>query len=89
MEEGFQGRGLCGFNRPWQESDSGITRRPREELRVFALLNVQARIAIYYGETAELKIVSGEGNGTVAVIDLPADRCREERGEAEHESHDC
>lgn len=65
------------------------TAPPEKNSEFFALLNVQARITIYYGETAELKIVSGEGNGTTAIIDLPAERCREERGEPEHESHDC
>lgn len=54
----------------------------------FALLNVQARIGIYYGETADLIIESIEGEGTTATINLPVNRCNNYRRESEHELDD-
>lgn len=54
----------------------------------FALLNVQARIGIYYGETADLIIESIEGEGTTATINLPVNRCNNDRRESEHELDD-
>ncbi|XID93499.1 sensor histidine kinase [Paenibacillaceae bacterium WGS1546] len=41
----------------------------------FGLLNVKARIRLYYGDSAEFSIDSKEGEGTTARIHLPAERC--------------
>ncbi|MDQ8738581.1 sensor histidine kinase [Paenibacillus sp. LHD-38] len=46
----------------------------------FGLLNVKARMKLYYGEAAEFTIESGEGAGTIARIKLPVERCRQEWG---------
>ncbi|MNI93685.1 hypothetical protein D3C73_1516740 [compost metagenome] len=43
----------------------------------FGLLNVKARILIYYGETARFTLESVEGVGTTAVLDIPVECCRE------------
>ncbi|RAV04609.1 sensor histidine kinase [Paenibacillus sp. YN15] len=42
----------------------------------FGLLNVKARIKIYYGDSAELYFDSREGEGTTVSVDLPVQRCR-------------
>lgn len=56
---------------------------------LFGLLNVRGRIKLYYGEKAELFIVSGEVGGTIARIELPIERCnRMWEGEDQHESDD-
>jgi two-component system, sensor histidine kinase YesM len=44
----------------------------------FGLLNVKARIKIYYGETADFRIESTEGEGTTATVDIPIERCKEQ-----------
>ncbi len=41
----------------------------------FGVLNIKARIKIYYGDTAEFTIESKEGQGTRATINLPIERC--------------
>lgn len=42
----------------------------------FGLLNVKARIHIYYGESAELHFESVEGQGTMVSVNLPLYRCQ-------------
>ena len=44
----------------------------------FGLLNVRARIRLYYGESAELSIDSEEGQGTQATLNLPIAGCSDE-----------
>jgi two-component system sensor histidine kinase YesM len=66
-----------------------ITSPSERNSSFFALLNVQARIGIYYGETADLIIESIEGEGTTATMKLPVNRCIKDRRESEHEPNDC
>lgn len=58
-----------------------ITSPSERNSSFFALLNVQARIGIYYGETADLIIESIEGQGTTATMKLPVNRCSMDRRE--------
>ncbi|KAA8786942.1 sensor histidine kinase [Paenibacillus amylolyticus] len=66
-----------------------ITSPSERNSSFFALLNVQARIGIYYGETADLIIESIEGEGTTATMKFPVNRCSKDRRESEHEPNDC
>ena len=61
---------------------------PDRHSEFFGLMNVKARIKLYYGETAEFAIESREGEGTTATIDLPVERCRCQWEGDEHESDD-
>jgi two-component system sensor histidine kinase YesM len=45
---------------------------------LFGLRNVAARMNMYYGDEAELRIESEEGDGTVATLLLPLDKCLED-----------
>ncbi|MGO4548193.1 sensor histidine kinase [Paenibacillus sp. 2TAB23] len=46
----------------------------------FGLLNVKARMKLYYGEAASFTVESEEGAGTTARIKLPVERCRQDWG---------
>jgi len=75
------GKGICeedmaqisnALNHSSDNDSNTISDRNAE---FFGVLNIKARIKIYYGDTAEFFIESESGKGTRATINLPIERC--------------
>lgn len=55
---------------------------------LFGLWNVKSRLKLYYGDRAELTVESVPDAGTTVTIYIPLDKCFEDMGGDNRESHD-